>query len=159
MAVPGTQLFDYEVQLQRAPDGSYRGVATTLPGNAPGGLAGRAPEICVTGDDLVARAQPSEAPPPRWLRVVVLLPVLWIPGLGTWLANRYIADGRHAFARAFHLCVPGLGARLRPGIKLRLHHDIYGGMSLPTRQDNEVTVVGDPEAPVLTFAYPRHEPW
>jgi hypothetical protein len=157
VAVPSNQLFDYEVHLQPAPDGSYRGVATPRRGNAPG-LAGRAPEVCVTGDDLVARAHPSEAPPPRWVMVVVLLPVLWIPVLGTWLANRYIADGRHAFARAFTLRVPGLGARLQPGITLRLRHDRHGGMTAPTTEDNEVIVVGDPDA-VLTFASPRHEPW
>jgi hypothetical protein len=157
MAVPLSQQFDYEVQLEPAPDGSYRGVATTLQANVPG-LAGRVPEVCVTGDDVVVRADPSDAPPSRWV-LVLLIPVRWIPVLGTWLADRYYDAGRCAWARAFTIRVPGLGARIHPGIKLRLRHRIYAGPGSPTREDNEVTLRYDPGAPVLTFACPSHEPW
>ena len=155
MAVPSNQLFDYEVQLEPAPDGSHRGVATTLQGP---GLAGLAPEIRVTGDEVAVRADPSDAPPSRWV-LVPLLPLLWIPVLGTWLANRYVAAGRYAFARGFTLRVPGLAAHLHPGIRLRLRHSINAGPGLPTIEDNEVIVGGDAGAPVLTFASPIHEAW
>ncbi|HMG21425.1 MAG TPA: hypothetical protein VK607_08920 [Kofleriaceae bacterium] len=157
MAVPLSQQFDYEVQLEPAPDASYRGVATTLQGSVPG-LAGRMPEVCVTGDDVVVCAAPSDAPPSRWL-LVSLIPLRWIPILGPWLTDRYFDAGRCAGARAFTIRVPGLGARLHPGIKLRLRHRIYAGPGMPTTEDNEVTFHDDPSAPVLTFACPSHVPW
>jgi hypothetical protein len=158
MAVPRTEHFDYEVQLAAAPGGGYRGVGTSRQTTRAPGLAGARPEVCAAGDEVVVCADRSDAPP-RWWALVAIAPAMWIPFLGTWLMNRHVDARNRAPARVFTLHVPGLGARLHTGIRLRIFHTTDGGLELPPTDVNEVTVLDDPAAPTLTFASPRREAW
>ena len=151
MAIPNSQFFDYEVTLTREPDGSFAGTAASLQaarGQLPG-LAGARPRVRVVGETIRVDSDAAEKPPPRWTAVFVV----WF----TALSNRWIERrSRSAQVRAFELTVPGIGDCLRPGVRLRLSHQVFVNPGISSvrltdvvvRDGSDVIASWKPEAPV-----------
>jgi hypothetical protein len=130
MAIHASQRFDYEITPLPARPGEspYRPSTTgwrcttvnlqSSRGELPG-LAGLRPTVRVEGDRLRVDSDPAERPPAAWTEWLTLV----VPPLhDRWLDRCH----RRAQVRAFEFDIPGLGARLREGLVLRVRFEING---------------------------------
>ncbi len=136
MAIPVSQFFDYEVTLTREPDGSFAGTAVSLQaasGLLPG-LAGARPFVRVAGDTIRVKSDAAERPSRGWTALFV---VWFTPLYNRWIDRRH----RSAHVRAFELTAAGIAERLRPGVTLRLIHQVFvdPGVSNERRTDVVLT--------------------
>jgi len=98
-------------------------------------------------------SDPDEQPEPAW--------TAWLVAWSSRLHNRWV-NRRHGKAqvRAIELVVPGLTERLRPGVTLRLRHQIHAGPGIATGLVTEVTLTEGPSlVATWTPAAPVRSPW